>query len=140
MKRLFVRLVFSFAIVLTLAAGSAALAISKLNSDPVRLSEPDRGETIRIGKTEVVFHYTRNPDDLELHVMVVNNHDLDDVLQTRIRLRDGQIYTLVVRDDDMDEDAPGDRMTFVRSRDAIVADMSVAKPGARLASLLWPFG
>ncbi len=140
MKRLLVKLVFGFSIVLTLAAGAAALSINRLHPDPVRLSEPDRGKEIRIGDFDVVVHFTRNPDDLELHVMVVKDQDLDEVLQTRIRLKNGQSYSLIVRDDEVDEETPGDRVTFVRAQDAILVDVSVAQPRARIASLLWPFG
>ena len=140
MKRLLVKLVFGFSIVLTLAAGAAALSINRLHPGPVRLSEPDRGKEIRIGDFDVVVHFTRNPDDLELHVMVVKDQDLNEVLQTRIRLKNGQSYSLIVRDDEVDEDTPGDRVTFVRAQDAILVDVSVAQPRARIASLLWPFG
>ena len=126
MKRLLVKLLFGFSIVLTLAAGAAALSINRLHPDPVRLSEPDRGKEIRIGDFDVVVHFTRNPDDLELHVMVVKNQDLDEVLQTRIRLKNGQSYSLIVRDDDVDEDTPGDRVTFVRAKDSILVDVSLS--------------
>ena len=140
MKRLLVKLVFGFSIVLTLAAGAAALSINRLHPDPVRLSEPDRGKEIRIGDFDVVVHFTRNPDDLELHIMVEKDQDLDEVLQARIRLKNGQSYSLIVRGDDVDEDTPGDRVTFVRAQDAFLVDVSVAQPRARIASLLWPFG
>ena len=138
--RLFLKLVFGFAIVLTLAAGAAAVRIDRLNSDPIQLTKPDRGETIRIGDTDVIFHFSRNPDDLELYVMIVSENDLEDVLQTRIRMRNGQVYSLIVRDENADEDGPGDQITFIRSQDAIIAHASVAQPGTKLTSLLWPFG
>lgn len=123
---------FGFSIVLTLAAGAAALSINRLHIDQVWLSEPDRGKEIRIGDFDVVVHFPRNPDDLELHVMVVKDPDLDDALQTRIRLKNGQSYSLIVRDDEMDEEAPGDRVTFVRAQDAILVMYPLHNPGPGL--------
>lgn len=140
MKRFILKFVFGFAIVLTLAAGAAAVTISRLHPDPVRLTDPHRGETIRVGDSDVTFHFTRNPDDLELFILIHEGRDVDDVLRTRIRMQNGQVYSLIVRDEEADEDAPGDQITFIRSRDAIIAYASIPKPKTKLTSLLWPFG
>ena len=140
MERLLVKFVFGFAIALTLVAGAAAVTISRSYPGPVTLSQADRSEAIRIGDSEVLFHFTRNPHDLELYIMVVNNQDLDDVLQTRVRMTDGQVYTLIFHHGAEDEQGAGERITFTRNGDSVVLDSELTKPIERFTRALWPDG
>ena len=118
---------------------SATIPFAKHATSAVRVAQEDRIQTVKAGDSSVYFHFERPRDAFELHVMIVNKTDAEDILQTRIPLKDGQRFSIVLRDEDQDDDQKGHRISFDRVGHAIVVETIEAKPETMFASIIRPF-
>ena len=135
----FLKLLAGVAVGLIVVIAAAANPLAKTEQDPVRVAQADKIRSVSVGDSDLYFHFEQTAQAFELHVMVVTNDDRDDILQTRVRMRDDQQFSMVLHDHAHDADQPGHRVIFHRVGDSILVDAKEAPPEQMFASIIWPF-
>lgn len=124
---------------LVVIASGIAVSTSKTEPELLRTAEANQIKSIEVGESELYFHFTQKEGAFELHIMVVSEPDPDDILLTRVNMRDGQRFSMVLHDEDQNANEQGTRIIFDRSGDSILADRVVTKPDHEIAFAGWPF-
>ena len=107
--------------------------------EPLRISQSDKPRALVIGRSELIFHFTGAGKEFELHVMAITDEELDDIVKTRVRLRDGQNFSLMLEDSSRIDGRDGDLVAFTRTGDSVVVQTKEAARETMIASLRWPF-
>lgn len=117
------------------------IAIPTAETKPklLRTAEANRINSIEIGESDLYFHFTQNEGSFNLHIMVVSLSDLDDIMLTRVSMKDGQRFSMVLHDEDQNADEQGTRIVFDRIGDSIMADTIETNPENVIAFAGWPF-
>ncbi|MEM9060291.1 MAG: hypothetical protein AAGD13_07480 [Pseudomonadota bacterium] len=137
MKRLLVLLVSGVAVSAALVAGMAFVKTFAQVELPILVEQEGDNREITIGDIRALFHFIEDGAALELHVMIVNSEYPEDIMQTRMKLMDGQSYTVMLREDHIVEDRPGHRLTFTRSGRSIIAQTVEAPHEPMIAGFDW---
>jgi hypothetical protein len=135
----FLKLLAGVAVGLIVVIAAAANPLAKTEQDPVRVAQADKIRSVSVGDSDLYFHFEQTAQAFELHVMVVTNDDRDDILQTRVRMRDDQQFSMVLHDHAQDADQQGHRVIFHRVGASILVDAKEAPPEQKFASIIWPF-
>ncbi len=134
-----IKLLAGAAFGLAVVSVASVLSLASEGQQPVRVATADKIRSVEIGESELYFHFEQAAEVFELHVMVVSEGAKDDILQTRVRIRDGQQFAMVLHDEIHPEDHKGHRVIFNRVGDSVIVDTVEAAPETRIASLIWPF-
>lgn len=139
MTHLFKGLLAAVLVGLTIGAGAAAITIDRNTSSPVHTTKADTKRVMTIGQSSLTYRFTEHSDQFELHVIVRDQNDPDDMYQTRIKMRDTQVFSMVLNNDDLPTQNQGDRVSFRRDGAALIVRVKRTAPETRFASMLWPF-
>ena len=131
-----------------LAGGTVAVVLVTLmlllptagpEPDPIRTDKADNVQFVGVGQSDVFFHFEESADAFDLHVLIVAKADRNDILQTRMRMKDGQRFSMVLHDPEVDDEPLAHTLIFDRVGDSVLATPIEAQRKTMIASLGWPF-
>ena len=123
-----------------LALCGTAIAMQHDPQPALRADVPGKAYLLKSPQGRAIFHLRHDGDHLMLEVSaVLASETREDALRTRISMTDGQLFNLILHNDDLPEDAPATRFTFVRSGNAVIAEAHGPQPETSFAGLAWPF-
>lgn len=139
MTRLLKRLLAAALVGTVIGASAAAVSIAEKKQQALRVTQADKARLVNVGNTAVIYHFTQRRSAFELNVTILTKDDVDDVLQTRMQMRDGQILRMVLNEDHEDIAVQADRITFRRDGDSLLVQAQSATRDVAYATAKWPF-